>query len=613
MPSEIAVLVNGTGGNYNLTTWHGSSDLSTLLSANVRRLTLNVCLQDGPIALLQAGFNLGKANINATSLIKKINAKILKLGFKQICHSFFPQLCPGYSNQPHAALDHIYQTAQGPDGQFVTLTVVKFYQRLMNGAPSKLSEITLSAFATSIFRSLTIVSYPPFVAITQGSPRYTILMLHINTSNCRSSLQQCRLPRTKFTKSKTFQFHMPYLTREGTASTLPIATSPHMTVNTIPDLPFIKQTCMNIDAADQVTNLHALDTLPFAIDFCRVMCTTPPLGKAPHASHYSDIIAEVEYLKQYVSGTVPGKPAPPALHSAKKPKPSDQPDKRVSFNAPIHDSAVEFSARSLCSVVTVGGSIEPDFDVDVSVLDNLSNNVPLSVCVLKPPPDNCGNAPPTFASTFEPICSTWHICGHRHPNVFYDDRGFPDQSHDLFDVVLHSIDGGTILCKCKHPALALDDIDPVFQSTYDETKHGAKLCSKLNLVHLDKPTQDLVYQLFQKYWSVFDDKCQFVPIKDYSCVIDTGSTQPISVKKIHCDPRGSPIMQKCIAFLAKLGHIRQVHDGEWLLKALLAPKPHQEHVQQIDDFVWQFCANYIPLNQITKPVAYPILCCNSAV
>ncbi len=66
--------------------------------------------------------------------------------------------------------------------------------------------------------------------------------------------------------------------------------------------------------------------------------------------------------------------------------------------------------------------------------------------------------------------------------------------------------------------------------------------------------------------------------------------------------------------MAKLGHIRQVHGGEWLFKkALLAPKPHQEHVQHIDDFVWRFCVNYIPLNQITKPVAYSIPCCDSAV
>ena len=51
-------------------------------------------------------------------------------------------------------------------------------------------------------------------------------------------------------------------------------------------------------------------------------------------------------------------------------------------------------------------------------------------------------------------------------------------------------------------------------------------------------------------------------------------------------------MHKCIAALTKLGHIRQMHDGEWMFKALLAPKPHQEHVSNIADFVWRFCVNY---------------------
>jgi hypothetical protein len=55
-------------------------------------------------------------------------------------------------------------------------------------------------------------------------------------------------------------------------------------------------------------------------------------------------------------------------------------------------------------------------------------------------------------------------------------------------------------------------------------------------------------------------------------------------------------MEKCIAALEKLGHIRQVHDGAWLFKALLAPKRHQEGVTNISDFVWRFCVNYIPLN-----------------
>ena len=72
-------------------------------------------------------------------------------------------------------------------------------------------------------------------------------------------------------------------------------------------------------------------------------------------------------------------------------------------------------------------------------------------------------------------------------------------------------------------------------------------------------------------------------------------------------------MRKCIVSLKKLDHIRQIHDDEWLFKALLAPKPHQENISNILDFVWHFCVNYIPLNQSTRPIAYPIPQCDSAV
>jgi len=69
----------------------------------------------------------------------------------------------------------------------------------------------------------------------------------------------------------------------------------------------------------------------------------------------------------------------------------------------------------------------------------------------------------------------------------------------------------------------LDDIDPRFLSQYDEKINGEKLRKEIDLSHLDGTTRDLVYKLLQKYWSVFDDKGQFVPVKDYKCSIDTGS------------------------------------------------------------------------------------------
>ena len=134
LPQSTLPLLNGVGVNCNLTTWHGAVDLLTLSTQDVHLFILDAVLQDGPIALLQADFNLGKANINSNGLIEQIHAKILKLGLKQIIHSIFLQLCPNYSNQPHAVLDHIRQSGAGPNGQPVTSSVIEFYQRLMNAS-----------------------------------------------------------------------------------------------------------------------------------------------------------------------------------------------------------------------------------------------------------------------------------------------------------------------------------------------------------------------------------------------------------------------------------------------------------------------------------------------
>jgi hypothetical protein len=380
LPQSTIVMVNGNNRAYNLTTWHGTANLTTLTSNKVRVQILEPTLQVGPIALCLANFNLGNANINTNAIRNTIHAKILELGFKQICRSIFTQLCPRYSDQPHAVLEHIRQTSTDPNGQPVTATVIEYYQRMMN-------------------------AIQPFAM----QNRYTI-----SVCNC------------------------------------------------------------------------------------------------------------------FING-----------------------------------------------------------------LEKM-----LDVTSIPPSP--------------EPICVAQKICGKKRLDVLLNNRGFPDQSH-MFDVILHNVKGGPILCKQIHPMPALNDINPQFATTYDKTVHGARLRKELDLSHLNPPVWDVIYKLLQKYWPVFDDKGLFIPVKDYKCSIDTGSAHLICIKKIHYELREIPIMWRCISSLKKLGLICQIHGGEWLFKALLAPKPHQEHIRHIDNFVWHFCVNYIPLNQITHPIAYPIPHCNSAV
>ncbi len=196
--------------------------------------------------------------------------------------------------------------------------------------------------------------------------------------------------------------------------------------------------------------------------------------------------------------------------------------------------------------------------------------------------------------------------------MFYDNRGFPDES-EAYDELLHNIDGGVILRKKKFPTPPLDVEDPAFNWVYSDELHGDKLKTELDLSHLDADKAAALVALIKQYWCVFDDQGTFVPVRNYECIIDTGTASPIAIKRIRYGPREIPIMRKCISALAKVGQIEQIHDGQWLFKALLAPKPHQEHVSDIENFVWRFCVNYIPLNQVTRQIAYPIPRCDSAV
>jgi len=125
-------------------------------------------------------------------------------------------------------------------------------------------------------------------------------------------------------------------------------------------------------------------------------------------------------------------------------------------------------------------------------------------------------------------------------NVFLDD---PDSQISPAT----TIDGGTILRKLRHPAPALDeDIDPEFYSPFIPVKHEELMCKDLDVSHLDPNLQGRLYDIIRKYWSVFDEKGVFIPVKHYGCVIDTGTARPISVRKILYGECKNIIMCKCM-------------------------------------------------------------------
>jgi hypothetical protein len=125
-----------------------------------------------------------------------------------------------------------------------------------------------------------------------------------------------------------------------------------------------------------------------------------------------------------------------------------------------------------------------------------------------------------------------------------------------YDHVLHDVDGRPILGKLWHPKPDLSvPMDPLYYLPFIAKKHKEIMKHDMDLLHLKPDLQERIYNVIRCHWSVFDKKGIFVPVKHYECVIDTGNSRPIAVKKILYGEQETVIMRKCIAAVAKVGHI----------------------------------------------------------
>ena len=107
-----------------------------------------------------------------------------------------------------------------------------------------------------------------------------------------------------------FQFHLPYLTKDGDTTSILIATGPHVTVNTIVGLPFIQATRAVIDLSENVVELRAFDAPPFPLEYRHATVHVPVIEEgSEHPVHmagaYDTLINEINALeKHFISATV---------------------------------------------------------------------------------------------------------------------------------------------------------------------------------------------------------------------------------------------------------------------------------------------------------------------
>ena len=92
------------------------ANLKGMSCNNVKTNILDITLQGGPVYLQPAAFGLTSACTKGTVLGSSIDSKIMKLAYQTVCKTLFTEICPDYSNQPHAALNLINQISIDANG-----------------------------------------------------------------------------------------------------------------------------------------------------------------------------------------------------------------------------------------------------------------------------------------------------------------------------------------------------------------------------------------------------------------------------------------------------------------------------------------------------------------
>jgi hypothetical protein len=199
------------------------------------------------------------------------------------------------------------------------------------------------------------------------------------------------------------------------------------------------------------------------------------------------------------------------------------------------------------------------------------------------------------------------------PENLYEEPDIVDINGDF--EFLHEPRVGKVIRKSTRPPLTDADCNPDFiKVKYDDQSDGPFLRKHLNI---GSKTPEIIctaiITLIQEYWCCFAECNVTIPITGYECFIDTGKGKPTVARNIHYGLHETPIMQAAIDALLDNKQISVDIHSDWLSKAVLAAKPHQEHVTNITDFIWRFCINFIAVNQRTRILSYFIPRCDDAV
>jgi hypothetical protein len=104
--------------------------------------------------------------------------------------------------------------------------------------------------------------------------------------------------------SVAFQFHLPYLTRDGCPTSFAIATGPQVSMNTVLGLPLITATSMIISTVNNAVEAKHLDCPPFLIDFCGATKNIPAFADnaTTHYVAFKDVHGTLQKTNVFIAG-----------------------------------------------------------------------------------------------------------------------------------------------------------------------------------------------------------------------------------------------------------------------------------------------------------------------
>ncbi|KAL7482328.1 LOW QUALITY PROTEIN: hypothetical protein ACHAW6_008002 [Cyclotella cf. meneghiniana] len=143
--------------------------------------------------------------------------------------------------------------------------------------------------------------------------------------------------------------------------------------------------------------------------------------------------------------------------------------------------------------------------------------------------------------------------GRRKPNVY--DRGHADwqQSWEWIEEGSY----GKLLSRRTRLHPMCDTLDPTFNVPFDDARDCQYLCNNLRITHLSADCQNQIISLIKLKWGVFRPEGMRIPVLNYECNIDTGTTPPVWSKAVNSGPHESKIMQPMIDKLRSINQIRQ--------------------------------------------------------